>query len=353
MATIELSNDIITIDGKESSDQVDNLFSKSALGSIDTAIGNTFYGINHRLTPAAIPINRDHYGLTFFTRPILNLETENLRNVRIMTPLLTLNNNSVPRIIRMLLDYRLANNTTLRCPFVNNQSAFIPILTDNLLSISGWPDIEAPTFNSAEGVYKEAYSFVDGITDNYTTYNIQASFRNIQSDPITSLIFYWLHYMSLVFRGQLVPYPDMILENEIDYNTRIYRLVLDHTRKYVQKIAACGAAFPYAISIGSAFNFESDRPLNSSNDQITVPFKCMGAIYQDDILVHEFNQTVIFFNATMADSSRTKLYTKIDSDLLILFNHKGYPRIDPNTYEIEWWIEKDEYNRVIADLKSK
>lgn len=351
MAQLELSNDILTIDGKESSDRIDNLLATTPIGSIDSVLGNTFYGVNHRLMPNAIPINKDNFGMTFFTRPAMNMQKSNLRNHRLMTPLMTLNNQSIPRIIRMLFDYRLVRHESLTCPFVDNQQAFIPILTDTLLSMNGWPDIEAPRFTSQEGVYKESYSFVDGITQNYSTYNIQASFRNILGDPITMMFFYWLHYMSLVYQGELIPYPEDILENRIDYQTRIYRLVLDSTRTKVQKIAACGAAFPYAVSIGAAFNFEHDRPLNSANDQITVPFTCIGAMYQDDILIYEFNKTVELFNAGMGDKLRNSTYQKIPNDLLILFNHRGYPRINPSNYELEWWISKEDYNRTTAILK--
>lgn len=351
MTTLELTDNGLTIDGSKAGDEIGKFYASSPAGAISTALGDTFYGINHRQTPNPLPINKDHYGMTFFTRPLMNMTTGNLRAVRQMIPLLNTNARSIPRIIRLLFDKNLNKHESLDSPFVDNQQAFIPFLTDTLLSISGWPDIEAPMFNSPEGAYKESYSFVDGLTLNYTTYNIQASFRNVYGDPVTSFFYYWLHYMSFVYQGLLVPYPNFMLENEIDYQTRIYRLVLDVNKNRVTKIAACGAAFPYAVSIGAAFNFESDRPLNPSNDQITVPFKCMGAIYQDDILLHEFNKTVQYFNTNMKDSIRSKSYQKIPTEYLVLFNHRGYPRIDPNTYELEWWIDKETYKMVLSNVK--
>ncbi len=353
MTTLELTDNGLTIDGKKAGDELDKFYMSSPVGALSTAVGDTFYGINHRLMPNPLPINKDHYGMTFFTRPLMNMTSGNLRQVRQMIPLLNVNPLSIPRIIRQLFDKNLEKYESIKCPFVDNQQAFIPFLTDTLLSISGWPDIEAPMYNSQEGVYKESYSFVDGLTLNYTTYNIQASFRNVVGDPVTSFFFYWLHYMSFVYQGLMVPYPDKLIKNEVDYQTRIYRLVLDANRNRVTKIAACGAAFPYAISIGAAFNYEAEKPLNPSNDQITVPFKCMGAIYQDDILVHEFNKTVGYFNADMRDSVRKTRYTKIPTEYLILFNHRGYPRIDINTYELEWWIDKETYKSVIANVKYK
>ena len=49
----------------------------TSIGSRDTAIGDAYYGINHRGSPAPISINRDTHGLTFFTRPQLNLTPDN------------------------------------------------------------------------------------------------------------------------------------------------------------------------------------------------------------------------------------------------------------------------------------
>jgi hypothetical protein len=229
---------------------------------------------------------------------------------------------------------------------VDPQQAFIPILTNTLMSISGWPDVTVPYTTSHEGAYKEQFGLVDGVTDIYSAYDIQANFRNIPGDPVTALFLYWSHYMSHVFQGNVVPFPEMIIENEVDYETRIYRLVLDPTKTKVQKIAACGASFPYAAPIGGvSFNYDSEKPLNQSNDQISIPLHCFGAIYQDPILLDTFNRTVCAFNDTMADSYRSNLYTKVPLGALGIFNNKGYPRIDPDTWELEWWVDNQTYQQ--------
>ena len=142
-------------------DNLDKILQSSPIGQISSAIGDSFYGLNHRQQPGAISINKDYFGLTFFTRPRLNLTTPNLRTIRQLTPLLTNEPASIQRIIRCLLDPELAKSGIVS-PFVDAQQAFIPILTNNLLSINGWPDVIAPTHTSQEGVYKEAFSLVDG-----------------------------------------------------------------------------------------------------------------------------------------------------------------------------------------------
>lgn len=329
---------------------LDEVYSKTAVGNLSTAISDTFYGINHRKLPNPIPINKDDNGLTFFTRPRMNMTRDNLRQVRQFVPMLTSDAATIPRAIRALLDTdsRIEGHTS---PLVDPHQAFIPILTNQLITLSGWPDVVAPVYTSKPGPYKEAFSHVDGVTFNYEVFSLQADFRNIQGDPITALFLTWVHYASLVFQGIIVPYPDMVIENEIDYQTRIYRLILDPSRRFVQKIGACGAAFPFSAPMGTAFNISADQPYTRANEQISISFQAIGAMYQDDILVDEFNKTVIAQNSDMggSDSDRvTNGLKKIEVSLQKTFNHFGYPLINPNTYELEWWIWKQEYDEMLG-----
>jgi hypothetical protein len=336
---------------------LDDYFQSSSIGSVEQSIGNNLYGINHRQIPSMVPMNKDSYGLTFFVRPQLNFQSDNIRNYRLLYPLLTDNTISIQRFVRATLDPRLlygygqgkTKTPAIKCPIVDNTNAFIPVLTNNLNSISGWPDTVAPTFSSKEGLYGEVYSQVDGIVRNYGAFDIDATFRNTKGDPIVYMFYAWLHYMSMVYEGLMVPYPDFIIENEIDYNTRIYRLVLDSEKRYVTKIAATGVSFPVSIPLGQFFDFNKDKPYNDQSSDITIRFRCLGAQYQDDILVKEFNATVALFNPDMKDGKRDasmmKITTRIATEMnepLMLFrlNNRGYPRISPNNYELEWWFYK-------------
>lgn len=330
---------------------LDDYFQSSNLGSIDQAIGNNLFGINHRQIPGVVPSNKDVYGLTFFVKPQLNLQADNIRNYRLLSPLLNQIETSIQRYVRCSLDPRLIhgynfNNhsiPTLRCPIVDNLNCFIPILSNNLVSLSGWPDLVVPTFTSEPGAYREAYSQVDGLARNFESFDLNLSFRNTRGDPILYMFYVWLHYMSAVFEGKLVPYIDMITENEIDYTSRIYRLVLDQQKNIVTKIAATGVCFPISDSIGSFFDFNINQPYNDQNKEINVRFRCLGFECLDDILVDEFNRTVIQFNSNMKDGNRERIMYKINKNIVHLFNNRGYPRINPNTYELEWWIDNNLY----------
>lgn len=348
-----------------------------AQGDPATAMANTIYGINHEQIGNPVKSNSDNHGLTFFTRPRLNLTSENLSFSRIMSPLLVNDENNLLRAIRVYLDpdsakghsfgpdpedpaYKSAKagdiwtNTLPRITsnMVDNNQAFISLLSNNLVSLSGWPDMSAETYTSPEGVVKETWSMIDSAPYNYGTFDLTASFKNITGDPITAMFWYWIKYATMVREGSLVPYSDMIIENEMDYCTRIYRLVLNQSRTHVQRIAACGYAFPYSVPTGSHMNYNREGFINQDNTEISVPFKCQGNIYNDPILVREFNAVVRMFNHQMQDTSRDIQYYKLKTLGKELLNYRGYPRINPVGYELEWWVEKTTVN-AFADLYSQ
>lgn len=335
----------------------DNIEQLQRLGQVapsNSAYGTSFYGINHRQTASPLNINRDFYGLAFFTRPTMNMTRVNIGTLRQMMPLTNTNERSVQRIIRSLLDYRLFSKG-ISCPFVDPNQAFISPLTNHLLSMNGWPDIVAQSFRSHDGAYKESYGFVDGnIVADVQDFDLTCTFRNLTGDPITAFFYYWLRYMEGVFTGELFPYMDHVFNNEIDYQTRIYRVVLDSTKTVVQKIAATGISYPENSPLGAAFDFDSrTEPINRGNDQITINFKCFGATYLDDILIDEFNRTVQLFQPLMSDDRRSNYFVKIPFGALSIFNTMGYARINPDTYELEWYIQNEIYSYFGSTISQK
>jgi hypothetical protein len=326
-------------------DRIDAATALSKQRPARTAIGDALRGFNHRQTPNGIPMNRDRHGYIFFTRPMMRMTTANLRKERLFNQMLSTNTSSYSYMFRCMLDpsYGGHNTDSLQSPLIDDDQAFIPMLTNLVTSATGWPDLALDMYQSHPGAYKETFGFVDDIAKNYTSFDITVNFRNIPGDPITGLFFTWCHYAAAVYEGQLNPYPDMIVNNEIDYMTRIYRLVMDQSNTKVQKIAATGASFPWNVPIGGSFNFANDRPFNDVNHNISISFKSYGAIYTDEILIDEFNRTVQLHNPTRADGTRTSLYTKVPAEALNIFNNMGYPRINPDNYHLEWWVTNQMY----------
>jgi hypothetical protein len=331
-------------------------------GKTSAATANVFKGINHRGTGNVVPANVDNQGLTFFTKPNLNLSYDNVRSVRRLSFLANAGERSLGAVIRCLLSPRVDSFIDgrwslsrsggddvkdIRTPLVDDRYAFITPLSNLLISMSGWPDTNMDSFITNEGMRKEVTGWIESPPDNFSSFNLTTNFQNIDGDPITAMFAVWLEYAARVKDGTLNPYPQMILENEIDYNTRIYRIILDPTRTFVRKIADCGAAYPTVNPIGAAFNYNSESFFTEDTSQLSIDFQCFGVRYNDPITIYNFNRTVQTFNSSMKDSRRKDAMQKLTPQEKRLFNYRGYPRISEN-YELEWYVPKAEYQQVIS-----
>lgn len=362
---------------------VDQMMSNLPVGSVDRAISNNLYGINSRKTNSPVPKAKDSFGYTFFTRPQLNLTTMNISNFRGFYNLSTGRDVSYQRYTRMMLDPRLGvGQDAFKSSLVNNNSPWIPILTNNLISMSGFPDLTVPTYTSDAGLYGEEYGFVDGTVNHYESFDIDATFRNIKGSPLLYFFYIWIKYESLVFEGVLNPYLDMIIENEIDYNTRIYRITMDENRRYVTYMGATGASFPINVPTGGVFDYNIDKPFNDTNSELNIRFKCFGFTPFDDILKLEFNQTTAIFDGeirkllkhdlnssrnddTLRESPQKAYKIKgidyikvphyllatggetINSNPFYAVNHHCVPYINLLTNELEWWVPSRKFESVL------
>ena len=69
----------------------------------------------------------------------------------------------------------------------------------------------------------------------------------------------------------------------------------------------------------------------------------------DAILISEFNQCSMIFNPQL--KTRDKDMVKLEQSTAVLFNNSGYPFINPSNYELEWWIDKETFNKRMELLK--
>ncbi len=323
--------------------QIGNISRGTGYGNLSTAFTNVFRGLNYRGPGNPLPINTDQHGFTFFTRPCLNLSYDNISSNRMFTPMLTDNELSLQRIVRAYLDPRANQFQNLTTPLVDPLNAFIPLLSNSLINMGGWPDVNMQTYTTKAGMMNEEFSMVDGSARILNVWDSTLNFRNIKGDPITFFFLVWVFYSSMVYLGRFNPYMDMITDNEVDYNTRIYRVTLDQSRQFVTKIAAT-IAYPTVVPLGASFNFTDEHPLIRDIDQISIQFRCMGAEYYDPILIQEFNTVVSMFNPGMSDTYRSTMYQKLSLGERMFFNYSGYPYIDPVTFEFQIWVDKALYN---------
>lgn len=334
---------------------INDFFSKTKLGPLDKALSNILYGLKHTRYIPPIKSSFDVQGFVFFTRPQLNLRTENIKNVRQFYPLLNRNELSLQRYVRVMLDPRLPyqlyvngkkdtfySDEILDCPLVDKFNPFIPVLTNTIRTLSGFPDIVVSEWTSPSGVRKEQISMVDGTWEINDVFDIDVTFDNHVGDVLIYLFQTWIQYSALVFEGMLAPYWDFALENEFDYNTRIYRIILDPTWKFVKRIGAIGAAFPINVPTGKFYDYNRDNPYSDQTKEVNIRFKCMGTMYNDDILIKEFNETNAIFNPTYRSflQGNKDVMVVIPNELIEHVNFRGYPYIDPETYEFKWLLPK-------------
>jgi len=330
---------------------LDQILQTLPFGSQKGAYGNLLRGINHQMQPIPVSNSHDSNGYVFMTRPQLNLSLNNIRGDRRFIPLLTTSSDNVNRVIRLMLDPRLAyTDNSLASEQFDNTQAFFPILTNTISSCTGWPDSVVDTATTKPGLMKESSSWIDGIFEINNTFSLNCTFRNVINDPLMKLFSYWLLYGTKVFSGDMWPYLDMLMHNRIDYNTRIYRIILNKSKTKVTHISSTGASFPETVPNGSLFDFNHEEPTSQNQKDISVQFKCIGAIYNDPITVIEFNKVVGIFQPNMKTNNILQLMQKVPYAALKYFNYKGYPRIDPNTMEFQWWVSKSEYARVIGNI---
>lgn len=350
-----MSNERVERTGKyfeERSYLLNNLRRTGGMASMTAANSSNLYGINHRSIPQATSRNVDHQGFTFFTRPDIRLSYDNLTQDRNLSLMLNGEIESIWRWVRATLSPR-ESDLYYPSTFVDSRNPFIPILTNNLESISGWPEIAVDPWTSDAGAYNEQTSQADGFANDYSVGDLTATFRNQIQDPINRLFHVWTRYSMLVHEGVVDPYMFNIVLNVIDYNTRIYRIVTDPSKQYIQHISACGAAFPTSSNIASKSDFSREQPYNDENDKITIQFRIIGKMYDDPILFEEFNQLVRGYNPGMADATRNKLYKRIPNDLLKSFNCLGLPHINLDNGRIDWYVTNDEFSFISNALGVK
>lgn len=326
------------------------------IGNPDKALSNNLYGIDHQGTKGLIPMNKDNYGYVFFTRPQLNLSDPSLLNLINLYSFGNSRAKSLHRYIRCMLDPRLhlRSKGKITSLLVDHDNAFIPILTNNIVSCSGWPDTVAQTYTSRPGVRKQEWVMIDSNIDLPGRFDLDVSFRNTAEEPIIQLFRVWVTYASAVYENITSPYLDYIIGNVIDYQTRVYRLILDETKRKVKKISIAGTAIPLVIPDGKMFDYTESEVYNLQNKTINFRLACTVAEYNIDKTIMEFNKSTGIFNAAI----RSKIagngnggLVKIPPELLPIVNHRGYPYINiDNDNELEWYIPSN--SKTYKDMMS-
>lgn len=355
----------------------------SGYGAPYSSLYTIINGLNITGGKPNIPLNMDNHGHTFFTRPQLNLSYDNMISIRKMTAYADQRPDNMANAIRCMLqpagfiqprkknqnvnygvgDTKPNDLVDIRSDIVDDANCFIPLLSNTLMNFSGLPDIAPDTYTSKEGITKEQVTWFDDRPYQRNVFDITLNFVNCEGNVLTHLFQCWIWYGTMVAEATLLPFPINVMTNRIDYNTKIYRILLDKTRRYVQGVAAT-IAFPTAYPLGRNFDFNAEQKLNLDAKEVSVPFRCAGVEYDDYILIKEFNQLVARFNPHMRahlkhapHGAKTPSHRKhmpipdpakmveITEGEKLLFNYQAYPFISESN-EFLWYTPVATYNKL-------
>ncbi len=318
----------------------------SVYGNLDKAYSNALYAINRHENNDKRQSPNDHVGYTFFTRPMMNFSRSNLRNDRLLYQYLNADANSVEAWTRIMFDRLLQSKEGLSCPMADNLQFYIPILSNNLLSLTGCPDVAVDSYVSPSGSRKQQYNLLDGTDEINESLDINVVFRNTYEDSVVKLISPWIRYIVKVKEGVLNPYAGFIGRRLVDYQSRIFRLIMTEDKRYVKRIAATGPMYPDVNEVGKYFNVSESRIYNDEIKTHNIRFKCMGIEYDDPILLKEFNMTAGAFNPMIRKINNGATpesvgLVKLSAQAEIGVKNRGYCRINLATKELEWYMEKE------------
>lgn len=326
-------------------DTTTDIYRSNGFSRFAAALTSSLYGLDISGSNTPAPQTIEQYGLVFFTRPMINLSYDNITAERSFSPMLTHDRMSVAAFVQATLD-PLGNHS---CPLVDPYNAFIPLLSNTLQSLSGWQDPILDTFVSSPGLMRQQYSLGDSPVKVHGVYPLSATFRNVRGNALGYLFHVWTYYISLSYYGVCDPYTSFMRNNITDYQTRIYKLVLDPTRTYVEEIVSCYAAFPLVNPVGIRGNMNTGEILNRDVDVMSQTFQAQGATYYDPVSIYEFNVAATALNKRMRDPLlKANGMRRLWPSEYKVFSYRAYPFIDPETAMLQWWVTNETHREIMG-----
>lgn len=340
-----------TVNNKRGAEQMDLVSTFGGMGAASSSIFNVFRGLNTIGGVPFMPSYTDNQGYIFFTKPTMNLNPENVIASRRLSALRNQRRDSAANAFRCMLspsvlDYNKYNGKN-RSSLVDDKNPFITLLGNSLISITGWPDFVPDIYKSSEGMAKQEVAWLEDRWTEYRAWSASAEFQETDGSPVNTLFTIWTEYATRISEGSTMsPYYQNILNDRVDYQTKIIRLVMDNTNTYVQNTATT-IAFPRVAPNGVRFNMNRASAVTENANITSMEFQCIGLEKDDPITVYEFNKLVTIFNSDMLPDRREKRMRKLQGmEEKRLFSFKDiYPWI-ADDMELEWYVEIDLYNLV-------
>lgn len=276
-------------------EKIGNLLYQSNGARQFTSFQDSMYGIDNVKNTIYMPELEGH-GFTFITRPKLNLSPTSIRNDRILSLLNVMQADTIQYAMRALLDTnisRIFGVTTSVSPYLNESNPFIPILSNRLLSLNGWPDPTIDIETTQGGFFSESITYPKGSDMLARNYDISATFNDIQGSIIFTMMMLWVRWIFLANRGLITAYVEDIEARRMCFTSSIYRFVMDPSNRYITKWAKATGCFPRSVPAGAYFNYDANANNVETSMNLSIPFTVSGKVeYMDPITLREFNMLV-------------------------------------------------------------
>lgn len=308
---------------------------------IKTLSGIRILGPGHQFNP----IPDDSIGLSFVSRPLLNLSDENLSLFPNFFPMYKSRANSIMSYCRGMLDkqWGLANSGNIA--FFDPYTAWLTPLTNYLKVSSGFPDLSLGVGTSSPGFRQEVYRFINSILQHNGAYPIRQSYYMTQPKFLPFIFEIWLNYINEVTLGDngVEPYGEALKQNYQDYDCRIYHMILNRNMRNIEWLFCNASSVPSSYPSGAFSTI--DRTQNSlrgqGQDEFDVQFESIAFRYGNVLVAKMFNESTIYFNPDMADGKRSSKYRALNFNEYYGANYtRVYPFIDLANMVLQYWVAK-------------
>ncbi|KAB3419236.1 hypothetical protein F9Z84_06940 [Escherichia coli] len=299
--------------------------------------------------PAMMPLADNTIGLGLVTRPQLNLTDDNISRSEKLVSLYGVGPNSVGAYIRGMLDERwaAANNPIL----LNNKLPFITCLTEYLKTSTGFNDLQISIDTSEPGLRSQVYQRVASKLEDNSVYTINQTYFNPKPSVIQGLFQYWEDYISEVTSGdrQVSPRTWYLMGNRIDYDCRIYHLIMNKDSYFLEHIFATVQSIPISYPAGAIASIDNTQNSlrGEGQDDFSVQFSSAGQRMDEWGLIQAFNEHSFLYNPTIRPETRNSYYRELDPTEYVAYGYGAYPLLLPRITDngrtgikLTWWVEK-------------
>ena len=353
----------------------DRLSLMTAQGLPQQRLSNMLMGFNHRMANTPVATHREYGGVTFITRPDFNLSVENISNSRRFSDMASQPRSSLDYSILAALDpdFELGFPDSPRhesgrqkvrfgTPFLpdipfDNLQAFIPLLSTQLLSLSGPPDNSIENWMAPEGLMREQWGMPDSTDEINYGYTTSTTFNNPIGDPVMKMASVWLEYMGGLKIGKFRPKIRNSIQRRMDFQSRGYTIRFDALGN-ILRFNVINVMWPTNNNAGAMANVDNTKPMQDVDPAVTIQWQCIGARYWDPAYMDAFNAAVAMANPDMRADPRYDTYVplgagnlrRLKTEEIQFFNYYGYPHIDSWSRKLTWWVYQVDWDYVMKKM---